>query len=91
MKCKICNFQNKKDVAYIKSLPVSNYFSNNIKKRKSISLRFLSHDTHIDKVNINSIDKKYIVESINKSKNSINDEYKTWIYVNKQWINGNEC
>ena len=28
---------------------------------RSISLRFLSHDTHIDKVNINSIDKKNIV------------------------------
>ena len=43
---------------------------------RSISLRFLSHDTHIDKVDINSIDKKNILESINKSKNAINDEYK---------------
>ena len=54
-------------------------------------MRFLSHDTHIDKININSIDKKNIAESINKSKNGIDDEYKAILNTLESDLHKMDC
>ena len=43
---------------------------------KSFSLRFLSHTKHIDKININSIDRKTIKDKVIEGRSKVEEDYK---------------